>query len=255
MELYYFLGVIVIASLLQGITGFGSALVAAPLLLLLIDKTTSVVSLTFVSIAMNLFLFLKIKYPLEKESFYRLLWPSLLGLPIGILILQNLEVGVLRIIAGTLSVVFAFFLFAKNAEVRNSKRLTVLSGWLSGVLHTSVGIGGPPIVLLLASQNTEKDEMRKTLALLFFVMSIVSIILFLFSGHLTSKSMLFGLYGIPAAFVGSYIGNYISKKVSQQQFIWSVFILITITIIIAFYSGFRDFRKSRAETSQALLLH
>jgi len=149
MELYYFLGVIVIASLLQGITGFGSALVAAPLLLLLIDKTTSVVSLTFVSIAMNLFLFLKIKYPLEKESFYRLLWPSLLGLPIGILILQNLEVGVLRIIAGTLSVVFAFFLWKRHQQfyttsVTKNTHITTLAKRYIYQLNIALSLPFPP---------------------------------------------------------------------------------------------------------------
>lgn len=241
MELYYFLLVIIFASALQGITGFGSALVAAPLLLLVIDKTTSVVALTFVSLILNLFLFIKIKYELDQKNLYRLLWPSLVGLPVGILVLNTLDINVLRIVAGLVSIVFAFFLFSKKLEVRNSKAMSISSGLLSGILHTSVGIGGPPVVLLLASQNTHKDEMRKTLALLFFIMSLVSMVLFFFSNNLNEKSLKFGLYAIPGAFIGGYLGNIVSKRVSQKQFIWSVFVLISITIIVALYSGFKNF--------------
>jgi uncharacterized membrane protein YfcA len=238
MELYYFLLVVVVASVLQGITGFGSALIAAPLLLLFIDKTTSVVSLSFISIALNAFLFATIRRTVDRKMFYTLFFASLTGLPIGIVVLTVFDVHVLRVIAGLLSILFAAFLFSKKLEVRNSKQATLFSGWFSGVLHSSIGIGGPPVVLLLASQNTNKDEMRKTLSLFFLGMSVFSIILFFLSHNLTHKSLMFGLYGIPAAFLGGYIGNIVSKKVSQKQFIWSVFVLVAATIIVALYSGF-----------------
>lgn len=239
MELYYFLSVIIVASVLQGITGFGSALIAAPLLLLVLDKTTSVISLSFVSIALNAFLFIAIKYPLDKKTLYRIILPSLLGLPFGIFVLRHLDISILRILAGLLSIVFAVLLFGKSFQIKRTRLVRMLSGFFSGVLHTSIGVSGPPVVLLLARENTEKNEMRRTLALLFFIMSVASIILFFFTKDLTQKAINFGIYGIPAAFLGAYIGNLISKKVSQKQFILSVFILISITIIVALYSGFK----------------
>lgn len=237
MELAYFIAVILVASILQGITGFGSALVAAPLLLLLIDKTTSVVALSFVSIALNGFLLATIKYPIDRKTFYNLLIPILTGLPVGIFILQALDINLLRLIVGVLSIMFAFLLFSNKLRVENSKSMRIFSGWFSGILHTSTGVGGPPVVLLLASENTDKDEMRKTLALIFLSMSIVSVFLFFLTSNLTDKSILYGTYAIPAAFIGGYVGNIVSKKVSQKQFIASVFLLVSITIALALYSA------------------
>ena len=67
MELFGFVGVIFFASILQGITGFGFALIAAPLALLLVSKTTNVVSLTLVSLALNAFLLWHVRSALNKR--------------------------------------------------------------------------------------------------------------------------------------------------------------------------------------------
>ncbi len=241
MELAYFIAVILIASVLQGITGFGSALVAAPLLLLVVDKTTSVISLMFVSVALNALLLYSIKYPIDKKTFYNFFIPSLVGMPIGIIILNMLDVEALRILVGLLSFVFAFLLFSKSFHVESTKFKRMFAGWFSGVLHTSMSLNGPPVVLLMARENTDKDEMRKTLALLFMTMSIVSIFMFIFTNNITPKVISYGLWGIPVAVLGGWIGHQISKHVSQKQFIWSVFVLISITIIVSIYSGVKDY--------------
>lgn len=240
MELYYFLAIILVASILQAITGFGGALIAAPLLLLFFDKTTSVVSLAFVSIVINALLLYSIRRPIDRKTFYDLFIPSLIGLPIGLFILNNFSAGALRIFVGGLSLIFAILLFSKSFTIQSSKLRRIFAGFFSGVLRTSVGLNSPPVVLLLASENTDKDEMRKTLAFLFFWMSILSVVLFFFTDYLTKEVWGYALWSIPAALIGGWIGNAISKKVSQKGFIWSVFILIAASLAVALYSGFKS---------------
>ena len=113
MELYGFVLVIFAASILQGITGFGSALIAAPLALLFIDKTTNVLSLTFVSVALNGFLLWKIRHSISRSLFGFLFVSSLVGLPIGLAILKVADIQTLRIVAGSLSILFAALLYLK----------------------------------------------------------------------------------------------------------------------------------------------
>jgi uncharacterized protein len=237
MELLGFSLVILIASILQGITGFGSALIAAPLLLLFLDKTTSIISLTFVSIALNGFLFWKIKTAINRKIFITLFMASLTGLPLGIYILKFTDIQALRILAGSLSVLFAVLLYLRIIKLGGSKIITVVSGMLAGILHTSISMSGPPVVLLVAGQNKAKEEARKTFAAFFLAMSIVSVLLFSATQNLTNKSLTFGLYGIPAAFVGGFIGNRIAKHVSHRQFMVLTFALVCITGILAVYSG------------------
>lgn len=239
MELYYFVGIMLVASTLQGITGFGGGLIAAPLLLLVFDKSISVISLVFVSVTINTLLLVRIRRPVDKTTFYDLFIPSLFGLPIGLLVLHTLDIIVLRILVGFLSLVFAILLFSKNVTVKNSKLKRLFAGWFSGVLHTSIGPNSPPIVLLLAAENTDKDEMRKTMAFLFLMMSLVSLPLFFLTKHLTKEVWMYALVAIPTALIGGWIGDIISKKVSQKGFIWSVFILITVSLVVAVYSGLK----------------
>lgn len=241
MELFYFILVILVSSVLQAITGFGGALIAAPLLLLMVDKTISVVSLAFVSIAINIVLLVTIKKQIDKKTFLDLFIPSLVGLPIGILVLNNLNKPYLQMLVGGLSVIFAFLLFSKKFSVENSKFKRVFAGLFSGILRTSVGLNSPPVVLLLASDNTDKDEMRKTLAFLFLMMSIVSVFMFFFTGHLTEEVWRYSLLSIPIAFMGGWIGSLIAKKISQKNFILSVFILIFISIVISIYSWLKTY--------------
>ncbi len=241
MELLYFLLVILTASVLQAITGFGGALIAAPLLLLMVDKTTSVVSLAFVSIAINIVLLVTIKKQIDKKTFYDLFLPSLVGLPIGMLVLKNLSTPYLQILVGGLSLIFAFLLFSKSFAVESSKAKRMFAGLFSGILRTSVGLNSPPIVLLLARENTDKDEMRKTLAFIFLMMSIVSVFMFFFAGYLTVEVWRYGLLSIPVALLGGWVGSLISKRVSQKDFIWSVFVLIFISIILSVYSWLKTY--------------
>ena len=140
MELYYFLAIMFVASILQAITGFGGALIAAPLLLLFFDKTTSVVSLAFVSIVINALLLYSIRRPIDRKTFYDLFIPSLIGLPVGLLILNTFSATALRIFVGGLALIFAILLFSKSFTIQSSKLIRVFAGFFSGVLRTSVGL-------------------------------------------------------------------------------------------------------------------
>jgi hypothetical protein len=239
MELPALLIVIAVASILQGITGFGSALIAAPLALLVTDKVTTVIFLTFVSLAINAFLFKTVRESVDRSLLALLFGASLAGLPLGIAVLRVVDTQELRVVAGTLSVFFAVFLYFRIMTVSRSRWLVALVGVVAGILHTSISLSGPPVVLLLMGVRREKDDMRKMLAAFFFLMSVVSVALFAVTGTLTAKGALFGLYGIPAALAGGYIGAKAARFLSARQFTALVFLLVCVTGAVAVYSGLR----------------
>lgn len=240
MELLYFIGIIFTASILQAITGFGGALIAAPLLLLLVDKTTSLVALTFGSLAINSILLLSIRSPLNKRTFYNLFLPGLIGLPIGLWILRTLPTSALRLLVLGLSIIFGVMLLWKKVPVKSTDIKKRFAGWFSGILTTSVGLNSPPVALILAAENTDKDEMRKTLASYFLIMSVFSLALLVSTGHITKAVLYLPLRGVPPAILGSLIGNMISRKISQRGFIWGVFVLLASTVAVGLFSAFSN---------------
>lgn len=237
MEGYGFLVVIVIASFLQGITGFGSALVAAPLALLFVDKTTAVIGLTFASIALNGYLVWRVRGAMDLRQLRLLFLASLVGLPLGLTALRSFDIGTLRVLAGSLSLVFAILLFLKPFKAARSRSAVAIAGLFSGLLHTSIAMSGPPVVLLLAGQRTEKDIVRRTFAAFFLVMSVVSVGLFAGTGTITQQGLMLGLLSMPGAVLGAYAGATMARYVSQRQFTFLVLALVCITGILTIYSG------------------
>lgn len=83
MEAFLFVITIAVACLLQGILGFGSALVATPLALIFLDKETVVSSMVVIGIALNGFLAPRIREPMSFRPVLLLFLASLVGMPIG----------------------------------------------------------------------------------------------------------------------------------------------------------------------------
>lgn len=239
MELALFIGIILFSSILQGITGFGFALIAAPLALLFIDKNTNVVALTIISVVLNTYLLISVKQVINRKLALPLLFSSLLGLVFGVWLLKTGSINQLRILVGLTSLSFAILLYFKLVSIKHFKRATMLAGGAAGLLHTSISMSGPPVVLLLSGSNMDKNDVRKTLAVFFLSMSVVSVALLLMTNNLTRQGVAFGLYAAPACICGGFLGNKVSRLVSQKQFVSLAYLLVLLTGLVAVYSGIR----------------
>ena len=65
MQVVLFCAVIAFASLIQGILGFASALVAVPLALIFLPKEAVVSSMLVVGLSLNWFLSARVRYPIS----------------------------------------------------------------------------------------------------------------------------------------------------------------------------------------------
>ena len=73
--------------------------------------------------------------------------------------------------------------------MKNERIGLVPVGWLSGFLHGSTGIPGPPVVLFLVNQSLPKRVFRANINGYFFSLNAISIPWFTFMG-LMDKSIL-----------------------------------------------------------------
>lgn len=231
MELIFFIIIITLACFLQGIVGFGFALLAAPLALIFLEKETVVSIMLIIGVIINSFLIKKIQNPVDYKRISFLFLASLVGMPLGIRILSSISMDSMKILVGTLVIVFASIIFFEKIRLPKTGFLTFLVGFISGILNTSTSTSGPPAVLLLTGENLPKEEFRKTLAYLFFLMSVTSLCLFIANKIITTKGTIFGLISIPFVLLAAFLGDRIAKKVSQKLF--RILVLATV-----FLSGF-----------------
>ena len=119
-----------------------------------------------------------------------------------------------------LIVIFSALLLVRDVRLpgADTRWGTLVAGSASGVLSTSTGLAGPPIVLLLASRGLPKHEFRGTSALYFLPISIAGLAVLAFRGLVDSSEVPLGLLLVPAAIVGKAVGTALLKHVSEKAF-------------------------------------
>src|SRR4030042_6994461 len=97
-----FCTLIAFASLIQGVLGFASALVAVPLALLFPPKETVVASMFMVGLSLNGFLSVRIRERISYRPVLVLFFASLFGMPLGVWILRAVPLNTMPVLVGCL---------------------------------------------------------------------------------------------------------------------------------------------------------
>lgn len=237
MTLSFFILITTLACFFQGITGFGFALIATPLTLIFLDKETVVCSMLVISVVLNGLLIRKIKQAVNWRLISLLFVTSLIGLPFGLWTLQHISLDLLKILVGSLSIIFALCFYLRNIRLPKNNWLTAFVGFTSGFLTTSTTMSGPPVVLLLTGQNLTKDQIRKNLVVFFFLMSVCSVILFLINKIVTVPRISFGLISLPFVMLAGLMGNKIVNRIPQKIFRRLILGFIFFSGVYCIFSG------------------
>jgi uncharacterized membrane protein YfcA len=218
VEILLFVITVSLACLLQAIVGFGSALIATPLALMFLDKETLVSSMLVVGIVLNGLLINRIRVAIDSKLVIILFLGSVAGMPVGVWVLRTIPMQSMKVLVGSLVVLFTAILFLGTIRFPRNNSLTALAGFLSGLLNTSTSMAGPPVLILLAGQKLPKDQFRKTLVSFFLISGTVSVLLFIASRIMTLQRASFGLVSLPFVFLAGLLGNRIAAKVPQRPF-------------------------------------
>jgi uncharacterized protein len=227
-----------LAALIQGITGFGFALVAAPLLsLLLTEKESILLIVLFFTTPINFYLFLRYKKYVQFKLMRRLILPALLGVGVGTLLLPVLPAGVLTILIGAISLYLAFTMLIGYKLKTSFEKAVNYAGVASGFFNVTTGLGGPPIVLLMAQQKAKKKQMLGSLATFFLALNVVSIAGIVMTMKISDRLPGIILAASPAALIGLLIGIAINDRINDKHFQRFVLGLIVVSGSLALYKG------------------
>ena len=239
MHLLLFIVINALAGLFQGVVGLGQGLIATPISLTFLDKTTVLPAMIVAGALLNFSLSRQIKEPLDNKIFKPLFIGGVLGMPFGVVILRLLSMSTLKIGVGVLSIALTLAILYVTFKPHHVRILAPITGFISGVLQTSTGIPGPPIVLLLTGGGVTKNAMRKILVVYFFWTSVIALPLYLIGGVLTLKGVLFGLCATPAIVSAGYAGNKVAHHVPQRWYRTLALVTVCATGAYAIYSGIR----------------
>jgi uncharacterized protein len=218
---------------IRGITGFGSGLVAVPLLALILP-------LQFV-VPLVLLLDFTASLVIGGLHFKRVQWGE-----IGVLI----PLGVVGVIIGTsllvklpaepmlMALAVFVFIFAVRSmlnlhgEKPASRAWAVPAALTGGTVGALFGTGGPPYVIYLSHRIRDKGDLRATFSALFFFEGMTRIISFLVAGLLmTTEVWLAYIVALPLVLGALYLGGHMHVSLSQAQMTRLVGVLLLVSSI------------------------
>jgi len=231
------LGLIVfVTQTLEGITGFGSTVLALPFaaMILGLDKAVPVLALHTVLLAAYIVV-VSWKYIIWKEFGFIALH-VFIGLPIGYFLFKSLDDTYLK---GILSL---FMIGVGINGVRmtwQSRNQTVASTesvkksavmrfilFLGGVVHGAFATGGPFVVIYASKALKEKALFRVSICLLWLCMNTVLAVVWIVDGVWTRETNYLLLVTMPFLLLGIGVGDYLHHRVNEYVFRLIVYILL-----------------------------
>lgn len=218
-----------LAGLVKGTSGFGSSLVALPLLTIFYDTQTVVIMmLTF-----NVFLNFLLHFEHKTFSLNHLKGVSVLTIFgvlftfIGIYLLGNLDGEIIKYIAFLL-IIFAILnkMFSLHINLKDTPVMQAITGMFSGLGNGIASIDGPPVVFYLTSVKADKKKFKSTLASYFMILAIMSVVGLILTSQYTRDMMFDLLYVGLFASIGTVIGIIISTKLDEKKFEKYVVVLL-----------------------------
>jgi uncharacterized membrane protein YfcA len=228
--------IILIASTVHAVTGFGYALVATPLLALTVDPHTAVVATTLSALAMTVTIAVRQRHHAEWKVALIAMAGIVVGMPLGLWVYGVTSEQVLTALIG-IGVLGCTVMVWRRVKVHGNVPVLVGVGLVSGALSTSTGTNGPPMVAAFQGMGYDPHKFRATLSAVFAGTSVLSLIGFAVAGHVDTQSIWIGLIGLPIVQVGWYAGNAIFSRIDPELFRKVVLAALLISAVVTLVSA------------------
>lgn len=221
--------IIVAAAFVQGVSGFGLALVAMPVLTGLTSIYVAVPLAAMLTLTSNILLWIYYRQACNRSVVLQLLLGAVLGLPFGFLALRYVPVNGMLVTLGFMLIAYAVYALAKPViPVLQAKNWRYGAGFLAGVLMGGYNLPGPPVILYGDSQRWVKSEFKGNLSRFFGVNAFLAVLGHGLQNRITMAIAYQYLSCLPGLFLGLFLGIVLSRFFNPIIFRKSVLGLLLI---------------------------
>ncbi len=177
--------VVFVATLVRSAFGFGEALIAVPLLALVIPLRVATPLAVLISITIAGIIVAQDWKKIHLRSTEWLVISTLFGIPLGLLLLTNSHQRVVKAALAILILAFSAYSLSgrRPPELpRDSRRWLIGCGFCAGVLGGAYGMNGPPLVIYGSMRRWSAQHFRATLQGYFLPASILGMVGYWFAG-------------------------------------------------------------------------
>lgn len=228
--------IVLVASTLQSATGFGFAIMATPFFLLLLEPYDAIQLNIILSLLLCITMIYKIRHDIDKGMLFRLTMGSLIGVFPGLMLLSIFNEKNLKIFVGIILLISVGLLIGQ-VKLKQSSFKELIVGSFSGLLTSSIGMGGPPLMIYFLGAKTDKATLHATTIAYFIFVSAVSFVLQFWKYNISSTVWLSTLWSIPVLLIGILLGQWIFARLNQQLFRKIIYMLLIVSSLYMLFTS------------------
>ncbi len=234
--------IFLLAGFTQGVSGFGSALIAMPLLTTFLTIKTAVPLCVLNSLVITTCLSLQLRRHINWRRISPLLTGCLPGIVFGLLVLKHVPNIILQISLSLLIIFYAAYnLFgsaAQKIKVKLSTKWAYAAGFCTGGISASLGAGGPPTIIYVTMTGWTNDEIKAALSIFFLITSIFTALGQAASGLTTPLILHDFIRSAPFTLLGVWAGVQLYNRINRQTYIrimfWLLLVMGGVMLLTAF---------------------
>ncbi len=219
MELFLVLLVLFVAVTVHAALGFGTALIAMPFLTVLLGLPAAA---PLVALVMTLTIAISLYgawQHVDVRSAATLLGFSVLGMPLGGLLLRHVDVTVGQAGLGVILLVFAAFsLLNVTWTLKEHRAGQAVAGLLGGCFGAAYNTNAPPVVVYGSLVRWPPDRFRGTLQGFFLPSTLLICATHAGFGLWTAPVLSLFVWSVPVIVAACWVGRRFSQILSRRHF-------------------------------------
>jgi hypothetical protein len=206
-------------SLIQGLAGFGGALVSIPLILFYAEPRWAAPVVVLCYTLNRVPAMFVLRRNLMWDHSLLLIAAAIPGALFGGLLLKSVEPGLIMKIMGTVLILFsAYKVIAPQFKLIFSRLWAIPTGVLSGILGAAIGADGPPVVVYAALKPWRKEQVVGMLQSFFLITNFVVLGSYWVHGLLIPSVLITSGVAAPFAVAGILLAIRMNRRMSQRRF-------------------------------------
>lgn len=201
-----------------GLSGFGAALVAVPVVSHLWPVQFVLPVLALLDLAAAMFLGVRHHKQAERGELTRMIPLAFLGAVLGAALLVNLPREAALAGVGGFALLYGVYALTERGAPRTvSRNWSYVAGVTGGATGALFGIGGPAYVIYLSGRLQDKGVLRATVATMVIFSVGSRLLIFALAGLVTWNELKVVLVLLPFVFAGLWAGGHVHVRVSRAQ--------------------------------------
>jgi len=212
------IGVTLVAGLMRGFAGFGSAMLMAPIFAILFGSAEMVVTVVAIELIVSLQLFPQVRSHADWTTLTPMSLAACAAMPIGIWALASVDKGTIVTAVSAIIVAFVILMWTGwRYRGRRSAAASAAVGAVSGAMMATTSVGGPPVLLYLLSGNDTPAVNRANIVTYYFLTQFLLIALVLASGVAGWDALARAVMLFPVMILGAWLGGRLFRGLASER--------------------------------------